>query len=103
MGRAGVVLGIVVIVFGLALAWSVLRPSPEPAAYPYSELMADAAAGRVTSIVQEGTELTVSLRDALVSVAGNALGAPQRARSSVSVRSATPRARPALRKGSCRC
>ena len=63
MGRAGVVLGIVVIVFGLALAWSVLRPSPEPAAYPYSELMADAAAGRVTSIVQEGTELTVSLRE----------------------------------------
>lgn len=63
MGRAGVVLGVVVIVFGLALAWSVFGPGPEPAAYPYSALMADAAAGRVSSIVQEGTELTVSLRD----------------------------------------
>jgi ATP-dependent Zn protease len=50
-------------VVAVALAWSVFRPSAAPAAYPYSQLMADAAAGRVTSIVQEGTELTVSLRD----------------------------------------
>jgi ATP-dependent Zn protease len=64
VGRASVVLGIVVvIVFVLALAWSALRPGPEPAAYPYSQLMADAADGRVSSIVQEGTELTVSLRE----------------------------------------
>lgn len=64
MGRASVVLGIVVIgVFALALVWSALRPGPEPAAYPYSQLMADAAARRVSSIAQEGTELTVSLRD----------------------------------------
>lgn len=63
MGRASIVLGIVVIgVLGLALVWSLVRPGTDGASYPYSQLMADAAAGRVTSIAQEGTKLTVSLR-----------------------------------------
>ena len=110
VGRANVVIGIVVIgVFVLALAWSALGPDPEPAAYPYSQLIADAAAGRVSSIVQQGTELTVKLRGVAATRTSSVASdrststprhARQRGRSWLSVRSATRPGYPVRPEGS---
>jgi ATP-dependent Zn protease len=51
----------VVLVFGLALLWAYADSGSEAPAYPYSQLLADAAAGRIEAIEQDGTHLAVSL------------------------------------------
>ncbi len=53
----------VLAVFGLALLWTYLEPSHQGpgTSYGYSSLLADAAAGRVASISQDETQLTVTL------------------------------------------
>jgi ATP-dependent Zn protease len=51
----------VVAVSGLALAWSYIDPSGQLPSYPYSAMLADARAGRVVSISQQGTKLAVRL------------------------------------------
>jgi ATP-dependent Zn protease len=62
MNRVALALGIVVVlVFGLALLWTYLDGGSEAPTYPYSQLLADAASGRVDSIIQDGTRLTVTL------------------------------------------
>jgi hypothetical protein len=55
---------IVVVLFGLAFLWSYLSASTDGPSYPYSEMLADAAAGRLEAIAQDGTELTVTIRGA---------------------------------------
>ena len=54
----------VLLVFGLALAWTYLDESNQGPSYPYSALLADARAGKVQSITQDGLELSVGLVDA---------------------------------------
>lgn len=49
--------------FGLALVWTALNESSQTPSYPYSALLADAHAGKVTQIDQDGLELTVWLVD----------------------------------------
>jgi ATP-dependent Zn protease len=62
MNRVALALGMVVaLVFGLALLWTYLVDGTEAPTYPYSQLVADAAAGRVESITQDGVRLTVTL------------------------------------------
>ena len=51
---------VVVVLFGLAFLWSYLSASTQGPSYPYSEMLADAAAGNVVSVVQEGNQLTVT-------------------------------------------
>jgi ATP-dependent Zn protease len=53
---------VVVLIFGLALLWTYTTDDSEVPAYPYSQLLADAAAGKVEAISQDGTRLTVTLR-----------------------------------------
>ena len=48
-------------VFGLALLWTYFVGNTTPPAYTYSQLLKDAAAGRVSDVVQDGTRLTVTL------------------------------------------
>jgi hypothetical protein len=58
--KIGVALGLVLIVIAIAMVWS-LSGNEEAQTYAYSELLADAAAGRVDWIVQDETHLTVWL------------------------------------------
>jgi ATP-dependent Zn protease len=52
----------VVLLFGLVLLWTYTTNGTEAPAYPYSQLLADAAAGTVDAITQDGTRLAVTLR-----------------------------------------
>lgn len=62
MNRTTLVLGAIVAVAMIAAAvWSSVGDDTSPTAYPYSRLMSDAASGRVDSVVQAGTRLTVML------------------------------------------
>jgi len=58
--RNSVVL-VVLAVFGLALLWTYIVDSSTTAPYTYGQLLDDAAKGNVTSVVQDGTKLTVVL------------------------------------------
>ncbi len=58
--RNSVVL-VVLAVFGLAVLWTFMSDTGTGESYSYSELLEDAAAGRVETITQEGTLLTVQL------------------------------------------
>ena len=58
--RVGILVAVLV-VFGLAVAWDYLAADDEGTSYAYSAMLADAAAGRVVSISQEGTQLAVLL------------------------------------------
>jgi cell division protease FtsH len=60
--RNSVVL-VVLAVFGLALLWTYLVDNNSPAAYTYSELLRDASLGKVTSITQDSTKLSVVLNN----------------------------------------
>jgi cell division protease FtsH len=60
--RNSVVL-VVLAVFGLAVLWTFMSEPTSGDTYTYSELLDDAAAGRVESIAQEGTTLTVKLHN----------------------------------------
>lgn len=53
---------VVVALLGLAVLWTYLAAEPDLPSYPYSEMLADASAERVETIVQQGTQLTVTLR-----------------------------------------
>jgi hypothetical protein len=52
----------VLLVFGLALAWTYLAPSDQGTSYAYSAMLADARAGKVESISQDELRLAVSVR-----------------------------------------
>jgi cell division protease FtsH len=52
---------VVLAVFGLAVLWTFLGDGSNPNQYSYSKLLEDAQAGRVESITQDGTRLTVKL------------------------------------------
>ncbi len=55
-------LGILGVLILAVLLWIYLSDQGgDPEAYPYSTLLADAAAGKVTAISQDGTQLTVTL------------------------------------------
>jgi len=58
--RNSVVL-VVFAVFGLALLWTYLVDSNQPPAYTYSQMLKDAKAGKVDSVVQDDTKLSVVL------------------------------------------
>jgi cell division protease FtsH len=58
--RNSVVL-VVLAVFGLAVLWTFMSEPGSGDTYTYSELLDDAAAGKIESIKQEGTTLTVKL------------------------------------------
>jgi len=58
--RNSVVL-VVLAVFGLALLWTYFVDSGTQTPYTYTELLQAAAKGEVTSVVQDGTRLTVVL------------------------------------------
>jgi ATP-dependent Zn protease len=58
--RLGILVAVVVIA-GLALAWDYLAADGEGTSYAYSAMLADAGAGRVVSVSQEGTQLAVHL------------------------------------------
>ena len=51
----------VLVIAGLAIAWDYLATDDEGSSYAYSAMLADAGAGRVVSISQEGTQLAVLL------------------------------------------
>jgi ATP-dependent Zn protease len=57
------VAAIVVAVFVVSLLYSALDDESAPLTYPYSQLIADAAARRVMDVRQQGLELTVTLAD----------------------------------------
>jgi cell division protease FtsH len=52
---------IVLALFAMALLWTYLMDDTAGPAYTYSDLLADAEAGKVTSVTQDGTTLTVML------------------------------------------
>jgi ATP-dependent Zn protease len=54
---------IIGVILGVAVLYVALSSGNEQPVYAYSELLADAAAGRVAAIEQDGTVLYVSLRD----------------------------------------
>jgi ATP-dependent Zn protease len=59
-GRFYLILVVAVLaVFGLAMAWTAVHESERKPSYPYSSLLADARAGKVVQINQDGLELTV--------------------------------------------
>ena len=58
--RNSVVLGVLAI-FGLALGWTYLLGDGGGREYTYSQLLDDAAEGRVEKVTQEGTRLTIQL------------------------------------------
>ncbi len=60
--RNSVVL-VVLAVFGLALLWTYIVDSGTTPEYTYSNLLTDASAGKVQSITQDGTKLTVKLQN----------------------------------------
>ncbi len=60
--RNSVVL-VVLAVFGLAVLWTFMSGGETGETYTYSQLLDDVAAGRIESITQEGTTLTVLTRD----------------------------------------
>jgi len=60
--RNSVVL-VVLAVFGLALLWTYIVDSNPQQPYTYSEMLEDAAAGKVTTVVQDGTRLAVTLKN----------------------------------------
>jgi hypothetical protein len=45
---------VVVLIFGLALLWTYTTDDNEVPSYPYSQLLADAAAGKVEAITRTG-------------------------------------------------
>lgn len=54
---------IVVLIFGLPLAWTFfVGQGNQGPSYPYSAMLADAQAGKVVSISQNGTQLSVSMK-----------------------------------------
>jgi ATP-dependent Zn protease len=57
-----VILAAIVVFLTLALIVYYVPGGSDLPSYPYSRLLADAAAGRVESVVQGGTELTVTIR-----------------------------------------
>ena len=62
MSRATLGFGVIaVVVMALALLWTSLDSERDTPTYPYSQLLADAAAGRVEGITQDGTRLTVQV------------------------------------------
>jgi ATP-dependent Zn protease len=63
-GRAQFILAaIVAVVFMASLLYNALGDEPSSSAYPYSQLIEDASAGRVMEVLQQGLELTVVLTD----------------------------------------
>ena len=52
---------VVLAVFGLALLWTYIVDNNPTPAYTYSQMLADAKAGRVKSVTQDGTKLTVQV------------------------------------------
>jgi cell division protease FtsH len=58
--RNSVVL-VVLAVFGLAVLWTFMVEGNPTPAYTYSQLLADAKDGKVTSVTQDGTKLSVKL------------------------------------------
>ena len=58
--RLGIVV-VVLVVFGIAVAWDYMTTDGDGTSYAYSAMLADAGAGRVVSISQQGTQLTVRL------------------------------------------
>ncbi|MDP9272412.1 MAG: ATP-dependent zinc metalloprotease FtsH [Chloroflexota bacterium] len=60
--RNSVVL-VVLAVFGLALLWTYIVDNNPTAPYTYSQLLKDSAAGKVKSVEQDGTKLTVAFTD----------------------------------------
>jgi ATP-dependent Zn protease len=58
--RLGILIAVLAIA-GLAIAWDYLATDDEGTSYAYSAMLADAGAGRVVSISQEGTQLAVFL------------------------------------------
>jgi cell division protease FtsH len=56
--RNSVVL-VVLAVFGVALLWTYVVESPATKAYTYHQLLEDAKAGKITSVEQDGTRLSV--------------------------------------------
>ena len=52
---------VVLAVFGLAVLWTFMSGSQNANPYTYTQLLDDARAGKVSAIVQEGTELQISL------------------------------------------
>lgn len=62
MNRTALIFGAIVAVAMIAAAvWSSVGDEAATPDYPYSRLLADAASGRVESVVQVGTRLTVRL------------------------------------------
>jgi cell division protease FtsH len=53
---------VVLAVFGVALLWTYLVPGNQTVAYTYTDLLKAAGQGTVTSVVQDGTRLTVLLK-----------------------------------------
>ncbi len=60
--RNSVVL-VVLAVFGLAVLWTFMVEGNQGPAYTYTQLLGDARAGNVTSVTQDGTKLSVKLKD----------------------------------------
>ena len=58
--RNSVVL-VVLAVFGLALLWTYVLENNQTEPYTYSQMLEDAAAGKVTAVVQDGTRLAVTV------------------------------------------
>ncbi len=60
--RNSVVL-VVLAVFGLALLWTYLVDSGPTDQYTYSQMLSDAGTGKISQITQDGTKLTVQLKN----------------------------------------
>jgi cell division protease FtsH len=60
--RNSVVL-VVLAVFGLALLWTYIVDNNPTTPYTYSQLLKDAQDGKIKSVEQDGTKLTVAFRD----------------------------------------
>ena len=61
LARTVVFLGIFVIVAVVAALWAAADSTGDGPTYAYSQLLDDAARGRVEAIVQDGTRLTLTL------------------------------------------
>jgi len=59
--RNSVVL-VVLAVFGLAVLWTFMSDSAQAEEYPYGQLIADAQAGNVTKITQDGLRVTAEVK-----------------------------------------
>jgi ATP-dependent Zn protease len=60
--RLGLLIAVLLII-GVAILWTLLDESNRPPSYPYSNLLAQARAGNVRQIVQDGLQLTVRFTD----------------------------------------